>query len=60
MRAGGKTEWENVVEGRVTAAAGNSRFSAVGCHDGALHIYTPAGRRVSPSFSAVYQRQYNY
>jgi len=30
----------------VTAIAGNSLLSAVGCEDGSLFLYTPAGRRV--------------
>lgn len=46
LRERGRTTWEDYISGRVTAIAGNANFSAVGCEDGSLYIYSPTGRRV--------------
>lgn len=48
LKEGGRTVWEDYIAGRVTAIAGNANFSAIGCEDGSLFVYSPAGRRMFP------------
>jgi len=57
-REGGKLLWEDLLRPCVTAIAGNSLLSAVGCEDGSLFLYTPAGRRV-PHLSFSITKKYN-
>lgn len=40
--------WADYLPSAVLLMAGNQLFSAVGCEDGTLNIYTPAGRRILP------------
>ena len=41
--------WTDYVGSNVCAVAGNAEFVAVGCLDGSLYVYSPAGRRVLPA-----------
>lgn len=45
-KKGEKIVWEDMIRAFVTCIAGNTNFCGVGCADGSLYIYTPAGRRV--------------
>ncbi|PSK45328.1 hypothetical protein B9Z65_2468 [Elsinoe australis] len=42
----GQVLWQDFVPRHVLLATGNRHFWAVGCDDGTLHIWTPAGRRM--------------
>lgn len=44
----GTVIWEDYLPSAVLLMAGNALFSAVGCEDGSLNIYSPAGRRLLP------------
>jgi len=41
--------WVDYLPSEVTAVGGNSEFVAVGCIDGSLYLYSPAGRRLLPA-----------
>lgn len=40
--------WVDYLPSAVLLMAGNQLFSAVGCEDGSLNLYSPAGRRLLP------------
>ncbi|KAF4556940.1 HIR1-like protein [Elsinoe fawcettii] len=42
----GQVLWQDYVPRHVLLATGNRHYWAVGCDDGSLHIWTPAGRRM--------------
>ncbi|KAF2223143.1 histone transcription regulator HIRA, WD repeat superfamily [Elsinoe ampelina] len=42
----GQVLWQDYVPRHVLLATGNRHFWAVGCDDGSIHIWTPAGRRM--------------
>ncbi|PNS19930.1 hypothetical protein CAC42_7897 [Sphaceloma murrayae] len=42
----GQVLWQDFVPRHVLLATGNRHFWAVGCDDGTLHVWTPAGRRM--------------
>jgi len=44
----GKLLWEDRIKNRASLVTGNSNFSAVGCSDGSLYIYSPMGRYLFP------------
>ncbi|KAF9413406.1 HIR complex subunit [Podila epigama] len=44
----GAIVWVDYLPSAVLLMTGNSTFSAVACEDGALYIYSPAGRRLMP------------
>ncbi|KAL1500118.1 hypothetical protein AB1Y20_012791 [Prymnesium parvum] len=46
---GGELVWSSALTSAVVLLAGNEAFSAAGCHDGTLHVFTPAGRRAIPA-----------
>jgi len=43
-----KILWEERVKSKVLLITGNAKFSAVGCEDGSLHIFSPSGRHLFP------------
>lgn len=46
---GSKTLWLDYLNSFIVAGAGSPEFVAVSTDDGALHVYSPAGRRLMPS-----------
>eukprot|EP01116_Phalansterium_solitarium_P020694 TRINITY_DN6171_c0_g1_i2.p1 TRINITY_DN6171_c0_g1~~TRINITY_DN6171_c0_g1_i2.p1 ORF type:complete len:899 (+),score=310.92 TRINITY_DN6171_c0_g1_i2:188-2698(+) len=45
----GRLQWEDRLRGRAVLLAGNAKLLAVGCDDGSLHLYSPAGRHLFPA-----------
>lgn len=41
--------WMDYLASPVLVMTSNTSFSAVGCEDGSLHVYSPAGRRLLPA-----------
>ena len=42
----GQVVWQDFLPKAALLVTGNKRFWAVGCEDGSLHVWTPAGRRL--------------
>ena len=48
----GDVLWSTALASPAVLLAGNSRFAAAACADGALHVFTAAGRRALPAVHA--------
>ncbi|KAG0175754.1 HIR complex subunit, partial [Apophysomyces sp. BC1034] len=44
----GSPIWSDYVSSAIVLITGNDMFTAIGCEDGTLHVYSPAGRRLIP------------